>query len=229
MSFCTSCAREEGPGQRFCPACGAPSVTSPPASAFPTRIAEVPRRVGELDDPVWESGPGPTPLRSPLSRTSELADYGLRLAGWLLDFVIVSAVAIALLAALGMFHRTTTQLSTGLSSSHATSFTLSPLGSILWVVLVLLYVTTMIGARGQTLGMMATKIKAIRADHGHSVGYARALARGAIEFALLIMLFVPWVIDMLWPIWDQQNRTLHDLITGTVVIRAPAAIGQQRA
>ena len=43
---------------------------------------------------------------------------------------------------------------------------------------------------------------------------------------LLAVLFViPWIIDMLWPLWDDRNQTLHDKVVGTVVLRRGAAIG----
>jgi uncharacterized RDD family membrane protein YckC len=223
VTFCTACGREEDLDQRYCPACGTQSVTPrfPPPAA--TEAGEQPRRVGGIDDPIW--GSGSSSSRGPAdANTASLADYGLRLGGWLLDFLIVSLGASALLLALGMFRRTTTQTANGLSDAHGVSFSLSPAGTLLWVAIVLIYVTVMIGTRGQTIGMMATKIKAVRAGDGSSVGYLRALGRGVIEFALLAVLFIPWVIDMLWPIWDHQNRTLHDLITGTVVIKVNPAI-----
>jgi hypothetical protein len=34
--------------------------------------------------------------------------------------------------------------------------------------------------------------------------------------------FVPWVIDMLFPLWDPMNQTLHDKATRTIVTKAPA-------
>jgi uncharacterized RDD family membrane protein YckC len=30
---------------------------------------------------------------------------------------------------------------------------------------------------------------------------------------------VPWIVDMLFPIWDPMNQTLHDKVSGTVVVR----------
>jgi len=31
-------------------------------------------------------------------------------------------------------------------------------------------------------------------------------------------LFFPWVLDVLFPLWDAKNQTLHDKVAGTVVI-----------
>ena len=37
-----------------------------------------------------------------------------------------------------------------------------------------------------------------------------------------IVLGLPWLLDMLWPLWDARNQTLHDKVAKTVVIRARA-------
>ena len=34
-----------------------------------------------------------------------------------------------------------------------------------------------------------------------------------------IVLGLPWLLDMLWPLWDARNQTLHDKVVSTVVIR----------
>jgi hypothetical protein len=36
---------------------------------------------------------------------------------------------------------------------------------------------------------------------------------------LVIILFIPVVIDLLWPLWDTKNQTLHDKFAKTVVVR----------
>jgi len=35
------------------------------------------------------------------------------------------------------------------------------------------------------------------------------------------LFFIPWVIDMLFPIWDSRNQTLHDKVSNTVVVKLP--------
>jgi hypothetical protein len=36
---------------------------------------------------------------------------------------------------------------------------------------------------------------------------------GGIAFGL------PWLIDALWPLWDRENRALHDMIVKSHVVR----------
>ena len=50
--------------------------------------------------------------------------------------------------------------------------------------------------------------------------HARAFARALLEYVLALVLFIPWVIDMLFPLWDPMNQTLHDKATRTVVIKS---------
>jgi uncharacterized RDD family membrane protein YckC len=74
------------------------------------------------------------------------------------------------------------------------------------------------GPRGQTVGMMAVSVKAVDPTSGGSIGYGRALWRAFFEW-LMAIIIIPWIIDMLWPLWDQRNQTLHDKVSNTVVVR----------
>ena len=67
-------------------------------------------------------------------------------------------------------------------------------------------------------GMMATGTRVVRAGTNNAIGYGRAFGRAAFEYLLSLVLFLPWVLDMLFPIWDPRNQTLHDKVAGTVVI-----------
>ena len=42
------------------------------------------------------------------------------------------------------------------------------------------------------------------------------------SFAAAVLTLVPFVgslLDLLWPLWDPRNQTLHDKAAGTVVLR----------
>ena len=67
--------------------------------------------------------------------------------------------------------------------------------------------------------MMVVRAKAVDAVTGAPIGHARALARVLFEYLMVILLFVPWVLDMVFPLWDPRRQTLHDKVTNTVVIR----------
>ena len=78
---------------------------------------------------------------------------------------------------------------------------------------------------GQTFGKQATGIRVIRAD-GDPMRFADAALRqivfksfGGIVASTFIPLF-PWLLNYLWPTWDEQHRALHDLAADTRVVAA---------
>ncbi len=103
---------------------------------------------------------------------------------------------------------------------------------LITAVLYIAYGTVLCGsARGQTVGMMAVGVRAVRDESFAVLGYGRALARAVIEgfFRLLsllsIFLGIVWLLDMLWPLWDGKRQTLHDKVGGSVVLRVRAPAG----
>jgi len=95
----------------------------------------------------------------------------------------------------------------------------SPAGFFVEVAIALFYGVLCGSSRGQTLGMMAVGVRAVDARAGGPIGISRGIGRAVIEYVLAAVLFVPWVIDMLFPLWDPNNQTLHDKATATVVIK----------
>jgi uncharacterized RDD family membrane protein YckC len=78
---------------------------------------------------------------------------------------------------------------------------------------------------GKSLGKQILGIRVAR-DDGQSVTFGWALLR---QFVVIYLLFqvvggflfgIPWLIDVLWPLWDDQNRALHDMIVKSHVFRA---------
>ncbi len=92
-----------------------------------------------------------------------------------------------------------------------------------------LYGTLLCGApRGQTVGMMAVRVRVVREGSGDRLGYRRALGRAALEGFLRLVNFIftllglVWALDMLFPLWDDRRQTLHDKAVGSVVVRVAA-------
>ena len=82
------------------------------------------------------------------------------------------------------------------------------------------------GARnGQTWGKQLTGIRAVR-DDGAPYGTGTATMRelvikdGLFGFVSAIFFSIPFLIDSLWPLWDQSNRALHDMLAHSHVVRA---------
>jgi uncharacterized RDD family membrane protein YckC len=68
--------------------------------------------------------------------------------------------------------------------------------------------------------MKVAKIKVVNLSDGRTpIGYGKALGRAVLEYVFTLVFFIPWVIDMLFPLWDRMNQTLHDKIVSSVVVK----------
>jgi len=143
---------------------------------------------------------------------SVLASFGKRLAGYLLDGLIVYLPCILVArVALGAGKH-----------SNATLFVVGAIPTVVSVIYAWLMLTY---AGGQTLGMKAVRVRCIDAASGQSVTSGRAAGRCAAWFvfsAASLIIFIPLLLDLLWPLWDKENQTLHDKIASTLVVNAPS-------
>jgi uncharacterized RDD family membrane protein YckC len=55
---------------------------------------------------------------------------------------------------------------------------------------------------------------------GIALGVASSIASGLTFFLLGVGGIGPYLADYLWPLWDDQNRAVHDMIAETRVIRS---------
>jgi uncharacterized RDD family membrane protein YckC len=82
-----------------------------------------------------------------------------------------------------------------------------------------LYSFAMIGYWGRTLGMAWLRLDAVDAVDGRlPIGPSKAAVRSLTAGALTIIPIFA-LGDLLWPLWDVRNQTLHDKAAGTVVLR----------
>jgi uncharacterized RDD family membrane protein YckC len=151
------------------------------------------------------------------------ASWGIRVGGYLIDAVIFLAVGAVLLVLFRHSHAWQLHL---MARRGARRRSISSLPILITGVLWVLYGTFLIGsARGQTVGMMAVGVRAVRDESRGVLGYGRAFGRALVEgvFRLMELLFfllgLVWVLDMLFPLWDARRQTLHDKVAGSVVLR----------
>jgi uncharacterized RDD family membrane protein YckC len=90
----------------------------------------------------------------------------------------------------------------------------------------LLYAPAMMArTNGQTLGRMVTGIRVVRAN-GEPMTFGFAMLREVVVKALLFGIAasltagLSTLADVLSPLWDEENRALHDFVVNTRVIRA---------
>jgi len=81
------------------------------------------------------------------------------------------------------------------------------------------YSFVLIAFWGRTFGMRWMRLEAVDAVEGHPrVGPAKAALR-SLAAAVLTVVRVGAFLDLLWPLWDRRNQTLHDKVAGTVVLQ----------
>ncbi len=152
------------------------------------------------------------------------ASWAIRLGGYLIDAVIFLVVLVALFLLFGHAHVLELHLLNRRAGHRRRTVSALPfvVAGLLWI----LYGTLLCGSRrGQTVGMMAVRVRAVRDGEPAELGYGRALGRAAFEGALRLLnllfflLGILWVLDMLFPLWDAKRQTLHDKVAGSVVLR----------
>ncbi|GAA3745871.1 RDD family protein [Salinactinospora qingdaonensis] len=165
----------------------------------------------------YVGGPGYQPVGgSPPRPTSPpyLASWGARAAAYLVDSVLMLALVFLIFA-------------TGMTFSFEVFEEDSP-----WMVL---SVFTMIGLvifvpfayfwllhahNGQTVGKLALGIKVISLRTGAPPGLGGSAGRQLVHMTLATVGILGWLLDGLWPLWDEPNRqALHDKAVSTYVVR----------
>jgi len=142
-----------------------------------------------------------------------LASWGSRVAAALVDFVFI---ALAFVPSIALF----------VAHLRVAGAILLALAFI-WTYVLYAPVFMMRAGRrnGQTPGKQILGIRVVR-QGGERMDFGWSLLRELIVKGLLIgmigsfFLSIPIVLDYLWPLWDEQNRALHDMIVSTRVVDA---------
>jgi uncharacterized RDD family membrane protein YckC len=183
--------------------------------------------------PGPESAPsygGPVPpggWQQPIARPTAgwegkpLASWGSRVAAWFIDILVV-LIPVVLLALL-IFGGTVDEDSSAWEVVGA-----SILYFLLFSAVVLLYAPLLMMRRGEnngkTLGKQMIGIRVVR-DSGQPMSFGWGVFRDvvikslAVGIASSIIPFIPWILDNFWPLWDSENRALHDMAASTHVVR----------
>src|SRR5215207_539501 len=196
----------------------APGAAPPPADGpyAPPRAPEGPPSYGGPVPPGGWQQPIP---QQPGWYGSPLASWGSRLAAYLLDALILLVPVIVL----------TIIVVAIAAGSDTGAIVTGVLGFLAYLVVALLYAPLLMaheGPRnGQTWGKQALGIRVIR-DNGEHMTFSWAALREivvkglGVGIASSIIPIIPWFLDFFWPLWDDQNRALHDMVVSTHVVQA---------
>ena len=231
--YCTVCGTQVLEGAQFCANCGtrlsaAGESSSPVSPTSPA--APMPPLTSPPPGSAFPPGYGPPGATSYASApnvridpvvNAPLAPWWKRLLAVIIDWAILGAgyfVVLAIVGALVNSHRATTTTTTTTTNSGAVF-----VGLIVLFVLASipnsLYFGLMNGSRrGQTVGKMALSISVRDATSGQSIGFWRAWGRLLITAVFQIVLYVPWILDNLAPLWDARRQAWHDKVAHSVVI-----------
>jgi uncharacterized RDD family membrane protein YckC len=147
-----------------------------------------------------------------------LASWGSRVGAALLDWLIL-LIPVTLLIVLVVF--------VALNSTGGGIVT-GILSGLAYLVAVLFYAPALMAREGehngQTWGKQIVGIRVIR-DSGQPVdlgfGFIREFVVKGLLFGFLgsFLFSIPTLLDYLWPLWDDENRCLHDMVVSTHVLR----------
>jgi len=170
--------------------------------------------------PPGAGGPAPTFTGGPAAARPALASWFSRVVAAVIDGVIVfalAAIVLALLAALG--------LTVDTNGGAAAFIVTVAFAAVAIAIGALLYAPILMArTNGQTWGRMAVNIRVIRAG-GEPMTFWFAMLREVLVKSLLVGFLssftfgLAWLLDVLWPLWDEENRALHDFVVNTRVIK----------
>ncbi len=97
---------------------------------------------------------------------------------------------------------------------------------IVWVLYVVLMMIRKGERNGQTWGKQIVGVRAVR-DNGEPWRFGSAAVREvllklitALVLPSLLIPIIPGLVNFLWPLWDDQNRALHDMAISSHVVCA---------
>ncbi len=180
------------------------------------------------ETPPGYSGPVPPggwqqPVGPPVSWTGALG--GRPLSGWwrrvaaqLIDWLILTIPVIVL----------TIVIVAVASGSEAGAVVTGIIAFLAYLVAALFYAPLLMkrpGPRnGQTWGKQAMSITVVRdtrEEIGLGYGFLREIVIKQLLFGFVGGFFfsIPTIVNYLWPLWDDQNRALHDMLAKSHVVR----------
>jgi uncharacterized RDD family membrane protein YckC len=190
---------------------------------------EAPRHASGL--PGYSSPPPPgafgttvaAPPPAPVTGRYALAGWWSRVGAAVIDGIIIGVGARLIVALFGSV------FSVGFFASDEAgivSLIVGLLLSFLAIAIVALLYAPLMMARtnGKTLGRMAMGIRVVRAK-GQPMTFGWAMLREVAVKALLfgflssLTFGLASLADVLWPLWDEENRALHDFIVDTRTVK----------
>jgi uncharacterized RDD family membrane protein YckC len=158
---------------------------------------------GKWYPPEATSSPAPAAGAPGTSPYGELADWGTRAIGLIIDWaflIVIVIVGFIVAAILGQI-------------SGALGFLF---GSLFYLVASFgaLYYGYLVGLKGQSPGMAMMGIRCVSQETGDLIGGGMGVVRTIAHIVDNIICYIGW----LFPLWDAQRQTIADKLVKTLVI-----------
>jgi uncharacterized RDD family membrane protein YckC len=152
-----------------------------------------------------------------------LAGWWSRVGAQLIDGLIIGVGALILFLPVGA------ALGVGFADDSDASIGAAIAGLLLWVlcvsIIALLYAPVLMArTNGKTVGRMVLGIRVVRTS-GEQITFGFALLREVLIKTVIFGIAGSFtaglapLLDVLWPLWDEENRALHDFIANTRVVK----------
>jgi len=177
----------------------------PPYGQQPPPYGQQPPPYGQQLPPYGQFG-GPQSNWAPTDLPAgELATWGPRALGMLVDIVLVLIPSIVL----GV-------IGAGLGSRAIEDLTyVVEIGMWIWF-------GTQVGQTGASPGMRTVGLKCVKQATGGPCGTGTGILRVVLNYISSFLCLIGALLNFLWPLWDQRRQTVADKIVGTVVLKVPA-------
>ncbi len=148
-----------------------------------------------------------------------------RLSAWLIDFLVAAVLAgspalvTALLFAFAFDRLLPPNANANRDGSIGAVFGFLGVLMLVFGAIFLAY-HTIATAKGGGFGKRIIALRVVNEADGARIPYGRAFLRSVIPLGFWMYMNIGWWVDNLWCIWDPKKQTLHDKMSGTVVIRA---------
>jgi uncharacterized RDD family membrane protein YckC len=195
----------------------APAPPSGPQAPPPPPGPQAPAYGGPVPPGGWQQPLAQQPGAAWHCRP--LASWGSRLAAYLIDALILLVPVIVL----------TIIVVAAAAGSDVAGWVTGIIGFLAYLVVGFLYWPLLMAREGphngQTFGKQMLGIRVVR-DGGERMSFGWAALREivvkgfAVGVAASIIPFIPWFLNFFWPLWDDQNRALHDMVVSTHVVQA---------
>jgi len=191
---CAKCGTPAAPGTKFCESCGAPL----PAA----------------EQPAQGSAPAASAYATPEPQV-QYQGVAIRFVALLIDGIILGIIGYILIF---LFASSAITVDT---STGAVSFGPAYYAAVALVIVIeLLYFTLLLGRYGQSVGMMAVKIKVVSQADSGQITYGAAFIRTILLYIDQIPYVIPFLLGAILIWTSDKKQRLGDRVAHTVVVKA---------